>query len=55
VRPLEAEAMLRLARARIALGKKDKAAELLGRLVEQHRGTQSALQGKRLLDELQVK
>jgi Tfp pilus assembly protein FimV len=49
---LEAEALVRLARARIDLGQRDRARSLLERVVAEHRGTAAAIRAGRLLNNL---
>ncbi len=49
---LEAEALLRLARARMQSGRKDEARRLLRQIVEHHRSTSAAIRAARLLNEM---
>jgi hypothetical protein len=52
-RPLRAEAMLRLARARLARGQQEQAVELLKTVISQHQGTTIAIRARKLLDQVQ--
>ncbi len=52
-RTLEAEAMMRLARALVATGRKGKARPLLKKTIERHAGTSAAAGARRLLDKIE--
>jgi TolA-binding protein len=53
VKPLESEAMLRSARASLALGQRPRAISLLEQILEHHAGTSAAVQARQLLSTLE--